>query len=185
MTAFARGLSARGIDVMTFDFPYMAAKRRIPDRGATLETSYREAIEFMRREVASAERCLFIGGKSMGGRIATQLAVDRDLPIAGIVLLGYPLHPPGRPSELRTAHLPLIRRPMLIVQGSRDAFGTPSELRNNLAALSPPPVLHVVEGGDHSLKISRRDTALQSRSDDEVQRRIAEWMMSVSRADDR
>jgi uncharacterized protein len=185
MTAYARGLSAQGIDVITFDFPYMAAKRRIPDRGETLEASYREAIEFVRREVASAEHHLFIGGKSMGGRIATQIAVDRQLPIEGLVLLGYPLHPPGRPSELRAAHLPLIRRPMLIVQGSRDAFGTPSELEGILAALSPPPSLHVIEGGDHSLKISRRDPALQSESDAGVQRTIATWMLSIIRADDR
>jgi predicted alpha/beta-hydrolase family hydrolase len=74
---------------------------------------------------------------------------------------------------------------MLFVQGSRDTFGTPSELQEVLAGLSPQPVLHVVEGGDHSLKISRRDAALQSRSDDEVQRKIAEWMMSVNRANDR
>ena len=185
MTTCARGVSARGIDVMTFDFPYMTAKRRIPDRGATLETCYREAIDSMRSEVASARRCLFIGGKSMGGRIATQLAVDPDLPIAGIVLLGYPLHPPGRPSELRTAHLPAIRRPMLFVQGSRDTFGTPSELQGILATLSPLPALYVVEGGDHSLRISRRDTALQSRGDDEVQRRVAEWMLAISRGNDR
>ena len=184
MTAFARGLSARGIDVMTFDFPYMAAKRKVPDRSAALEACYREAIESMRSEVASAKRRLFIGGKSMGGRIATHLAVDRDLPIEGLVLLGYPLHPPGRPSELRTAHLPLIRRPMLIVQGSRDTFGTPFELQGVLALLSPPPVLHVVEGGDHSLKISR-DAVLQSRSDGQVQQRIAEWLVSLNRGDDR
>ena len=97
MTAFARGLSARGIDVMTFDFPYMAAKRKVPDRSAALEACYREAIESMRSEVASAKRRLFIGGKSMGGRIATHCwrPID-DLPIEGLVLLGYPLHPPGQ-----------------------------------------------------------------------------------------
>jgi len=180
--AFARGLAALGIDVVTFDFPYMAAGRRIPDRAGALEAHYRGVIEGARAELAAARHHLFIGGKSMGGRIATQVAADPDLPVAGLVLLGYPLHPPGRPQQLRAAHLPSIRRPMLFVQGSRDTFGTPDELTPVLGGLTPPPVLHVVDGGDHSLKMSRRDPAAQERSDRAVQGAIAEWMISVSRA---
>ena len=116
----------------------------------------------------------------MGGRIATQVAAaDRDLPAAGLVLLGYPLHPPGRPRELRAAHLPAIARPMLFVQGSRDTFGTPSELGPVLAGLVPAPMLHVVDGGDHSLKVSRRDPEVQAAVYDDVQRTIVRWMQSV------
>src|SRR6266702_2864919 len=90
---------------------------------------------------AGAKRALFIGGKSMGGRIATQVAAgDPGLPIAGLVLLGYPLHPPGRPAERRDKHLPAVGRPMLFVQGSRDAFGTPEELTPLVATLQPAPV---------------------------------------------
>ena len=180
IVAFARGIAALGIDVITFDFPYITQKRRIPDRGPALEACYRAVIEIVRREIESARGCLFIGGKSMGGRIATQVAAaDRDLPVAGLVLLGYPLHPPGRPTVLRAAHLPAIRRPMLFVQGSRDNFGTPSELNPVLAGLSPPPTLHVVAGGDHSLNVSRRDPQVQAAAYDDAQRTIVQWIQSV------
>jgi predicted alpha/beta-hydrolase family hydrolase len=176
---FARGIAALGIDVITFDFPYITHKRRIPDRGPVLEACYRAVMETVRKEIESARHSLFIGGKSMGGRIATQVAADRDLePVAGLVLLGYPLHPPGRPTVLRAAHLPAIGRPMLFVQGSRDNFGTPSELNPILAELSPRPTLHVVAGGDRSLKVSR-DPQVQAAMYGDVQRTIVRWIQSV------
>jgi uncharacterized protein len=179
MVAFARGISTLGIDVITFDFPYITQKRRIPDRGPVLETCYRAVTEHVRREIESARRFLLIGGKSMGGRIATQVtAAHHDLPVSGLVLLGYPLHPPGRPTVLRSAHLPAVGRPMLFVQGSRDNFGTPSELDPILAGLSPPPTLHVVAGGDHSLKVSR-DPQVQAAMYDDLQRTIVRWIQTV------
>ncbi len=98
--------------------------------------------------------------------------------MAGLVLLGYPLHPPGRPAVLRSAHLPTVGRPMLFVQGSRDNFGTPSELNPILAELFPPPTLHVVRGGDHSLKVSR-DPQAQATMYDDLQRTIVRWIQSV------
>jgi predicted alpha/beta-hydrolase family hydrolase len=177
IVGFARGIAALGIDVVTFDFPYITQRRRIPDRGPALEACYRAVIEAVRREIESGRRFLFVGGKSMGGRIATQVAAG-DVPVAGLVLLGYPLHPPGRPAVLRAAHLPAIGRPMLFVQGSRDNFGTPAELNPILAGLSPPPTLHVVAGGDHSLKVSR-DSQVQAAVYDDVQRTIVRWMQSV------
>jgi predicted alpha/beta-hydrolase family hydrolase len=191
IVGFARGIAALGVDVTTFDFPYITQKRRIPDRGPALEACYRAVIETVSRDIRS-RRSLFIGGKSMGGRIATQVAADRDATIrlkpdttyelvAGLVLLGYPLHPPGRPTMLRAAHLPAIGRPMLFVQGSRDTFGTPSELTPILAELSPEPTLHVVAGGDHSLKVSR-DPQVQAAVYDDVQRTIVRWIQSVGRA---
>ena len=95
-----------------------------------LEGCYRAVIDAVRDRVDSARRALFIGGKSMGGRIATQVAAaDAALPLAGLVLLGYPLHPPGQPDRLRDAHLPQVARPMLFVQGTRDTFGTPARAR--------------------------------------------------------
>lgn len=177
--AFARGIAALGIDVITFDFPYITQKRRIPDRGHVLEACYYAVIEKVRSEIESARHFLFIGGKSMGGRIATQVAAaERDLPVAGLVLLGYPLHPPGRPTVLRSAHLLTVGRPMLFVQGSRDSFGTPSELNPILAGLFPPPTLHVVAGGDHSLKVSR-DSQVQAVMYEDLQRTIVWWIQSV------
>ena len=129
MAAYAQALASAGLDVVTFNFPYMDQKRRLPDRAPVLEQCYRHVIETVSREVASAGRALFIGGKSMGGRIATHVAAaDANLPLTGLVLLGYPLHPPGRPDKRRDAHLPHVGRPALFVQGSRDTFGTPEEL---------------------------------------------------------
>jgi len=180
IATFASAIAALGIDVITFDFPYITQKRRIPDRGPVLEACYRAVIETVRRDIESARRFLFVGGKSMGGRIATQVAAgDHDLAVAGLVLLGYPLHPPGRPTQLRAAHLASIGRPMLFVQGSRDSFGTPSELKPILAQLTPAPTLHVVTGGDHSLKVSRRDPQAQAAVYDDVQRTIVRWIQSI------
>ena len=180
MVDFARGLSALGIDVITFNFLYTEQGRRIPDRAPALESCYRAVIDAVRAEVEPARRALFIGGKSMGGRIATQVAAaDPGLPLAGLVLLGYPLHPPGKPAERRDKHLPAIARPMLFVQGTRDAFGTPAELAPVLDALRPPPTLQVAAQGDHSFKLSRKDPAAQAALYAELQRVIASWIRSV------
>jgi len=180
MVDFARGLSALGIDVITFNFLYTEQGRRIPDRAPALESCYRAVIERVRAEVESAQQSLFIGGKSMGGRIASQVAAaDAALPIAGLVLLGYPLHPPGKPDQRRDKHLPAIARPMLFLQGTRDAFGTPAELAPLVDALQPRPALHVVAQGDHSFKLARKDPAAQAALYAELQRVIAAWIRSA------
>jgi predicted alpha/beta-hydrolase family hydrolase len=178
MTAFAQALAARGADLITFNFLYAERKRKLPDRAPALESCYRAVIDAVRDRVDSARRALFIGGKSMGGRIATQVAAaDVSLPLAGLVLLGYPLHPPGQPDRLRDAHLPQVSRPMLFVQGTRDAFGTPAELAPILARISPPPTLHEVTGGDHSFKLGGRDAAArQAALYEEIQRAVVDWI---------
>jgi predicted alpha/beta-hydrolase family hydrolase len=176
MVGFANALAALGVETITFNFPYTERKRRLPDRGPVLEACYRAVIEAV-RAVVGAGRPLFIGGKSMGGRIATQVAAaDPERPIAGLVLLGYPLHPPGRPAERRDAHLPAVGRPMLFIQGSRDAFGTPEEMMPALAPVTPPATLHVVAGGDHSFKVSRGGDQAAVYAD--AQRTIATWVHS-------
>ncbi len=181
MVGFARALAARGLDVVTFNFSYTEQGRRLPDRAPALEACYRRVVETVREQVASARERLFIGGKSMGGRIATQIAAaDPSLPIRGLVLLGYPLHPPGRPEQRRDRHLPSVARPMLFVQGSRDAFATPAELEPVLRSLTPSPALHVVDGGDHSFALPRKDAGRQAAALDDAQRAIAEWIAGVS-----
>lgn len=177
MTAFAGALAGRGVDTVTFDFLYTAQRRRIPDRRPALEACYRAVVDTAVRHVASAATSLFIGGKSMGGRIATHVAAaGLDRPVDGIVLLGYPLHPPGRPDERRDAHLPAVGCPMLFVQGARDTFGTPAELEPVLASLPIPAKLHVVTGGDHSFKVAKTDGRGQVEIFEEVQRVIADWI---------
>jgi uncharacterized protein len=180
MADFARALSGLGVDLVTFDFLYTHQRRRIPDRGPALEACYRAVIGVIRSEVASARRWLFVGGKSMGGRIATQVAAaDSQLPVAGLVLLGYPLHPPGRPAERRDKHLPAIGRPILFVQGDRDAFGTPTQLAAAVQALHPVPTLRIVAGGDHSFKLPRKDPAAQAGVYANIQQDIVTWMRGV------
>ena len=180
IVGFARALAALGLDVVTFNFLYMEEQRRIPDRAPALEACYAAVIAAARDRIASARRHLFIGGKSMGGRIATHVAAaDPCAPIAGLVLLGYPLHPPGRPDRPRDKHLASIRRPMLIVQGSRDTFGMPSELTPVLDTLSPRPLMYVVSGGDHSFKIARRNPLEQTSVYEDIQRTIVEWIQGI------
>jgi len=155
MTSFASGLADRGIDAITFNFLYSEQGRRLPDPNDRLEACWCAMIEAVRERLDAGEDRLAIGGKSMGGRIASQVAAASPDGIAGLLFLGYPLHPPGRPSELRTRHWPHIRAPMLFVQGSRDPFGTPDELRPFIADLEAPAELCVVEGGDHSFKVPK------------------------------
>jgi predicted alpha/beta-hydrolase family hydrolase len=177
MVDFATALSDMGVDVVTFNFPYTEQRRKIPDRAPVLEACYRDVMVAARDELESARRALFVGGKSMGGRIATQAAAaDASLPIAGLVLLGYPLHPPGKATERRDKHLPSVQRPMLFVQGTRDAFGTPGELSLILPALEPPATLYAVPQGDHSFKLSRRDPAAQAAIYVAIQRTIVAWV---------
>lgn len=156
MVRYARGLSARGLHVVTFDFPYMAAKKKVPDRKDALEACYRAVVAHVVAMDQAAGRPLFAGGKSMGGRIASQAAAAGELPVAGLVFFGYPLHPSGKPEQRRDAHLGDVRVPMLFVQGERDAFGTPAELRPVVANLGKRARLVVVEAGDHSLTVPKR-----------------------------
>ena len=180
MVDFARGLARRGCQAVTFNFPYTEQGRRLPDRAPTLEACFRDVIAAIRARADLATGPLVIGGKSMGGRIASHLAAQGLADLAGLVALGYPLHPPGRPEQLRALHLARIRQPMLIVQGSRDAFGTPEELRPVLGPLGATATLQVVEGGDHSFKVPKRGPITQEEVFERVQDEIARWIGRLS-----
>jgi predicted alpha/beta-hydrolase family hydrolase len=176
MVDFADALSNLGLDTVTFNFLYTEQRRKVPDRAPALEACYVAVVESVLKQLERGRR-LFIGGKSMGGRIATQIAAaNATLPIAGLVLLGYPLHPPGQPQKLRDAHLSAVRRPMLFVQGSRDVFGTPRELEPVLSNLSPAPTVFVVEGGDHSFKLGTKNPSRQAATYTEVQECVVHWI---------
>ena len=180
MVDFATALSARGIDVVTFNFPYMEHRRRVPDRNDRLEACYLSVIETIRGDRRLGRQRLAIGGKSMGGRIASQVAAAGAGDIAGLVLLGYPLHPPGKPDQLRVKHLSAITAPILIVQGSKDAFGTPEELRPFFDAVRAPAKLHIVEGGDHSFKVPKRTGIPQQAVYSAIQDEIVGWLRRLS-----
>lgn len=147
MNGVADGVAAAGFRVLRFEFPYMAARRsgggrKPPDRQPVLLESWRRAIA-----AASGSGRLFIGGKSMGGRMATLVAEEGG--ISGIVCFGYPFHPPGKPEKLRTAHLETMACPTLILQGERDPFGTRPEVESY--ALSDRIALKWLPDGDHDL----------------------------------
>jgi predicted alpha/beta-hydrolase family hydrolase len=183
MVTMACGLAERGIDVATFDFPYMREKRRVPDKAPVLEAAFREAVvEALDRSAGALRHTstrLFIGGKSMGGRMATHLAAQGLDGLAGVVALGYPLHPPGKPEQPRIAHLPAIRVPMLIVQGERDAFGTPDELKPVIGQMTARVMLHVVARGDHSLAVAKTAGVAQKDVYATVLDTIASWVQST------
>jgi predicted alpha/beta-hydrolase family hydrolase len=149
MQAFATGLAGAGIRVVRFEFPYMAARREGrrpgPDREAVLLDTWRAVVG---RQRAGSGALLFIGGKSMGGRMASMVA--DELAVAGLVCLGYPFHPPGRPERTRTAHLRGLQTPALVVQGTRDPFGNPDDVAGY--ELSPAIRIHWLEDGDHDFK---------------------------------
>ena len=179
MVRFATQLAARGIDTVTFNFVYTEQRRRVPDRNDKLEHCYRAVIEAVRGgrfHDDAGRRKLAIGGKSMGGRIASQVAAAGQEGIAGLVFLGYPLHPPGRPDKLRSKHLPDIRAPMLFVQGSRDAFGMPEKLRAILGGLGVAADICVVENGDHSFKVPKRSAVPQDQVYEFVLDEIVRWL---------
>jgi predicted alpha/beta-hydrolase family hydrolase len=178
MRLFANGLAERGIDALTFNFVYMDQRRSVPDPKAKLEACYRAVIEAATRHQKLKGNRLAIGGKSMGGRIASQVAAapESSDDISALVFLGYPLHPPGRPDKLRDAHLPEIKAPMLFVQGARDTFGTPDELREVFKKHHLSPTLHVIEGGDHSLKVPKSAGVPQAQVYESVMDEIERWL---------
>ncbi len=173
MMTFASALAARGIAVVTFNFLYTEQRRRIPDTNNKLEACFRAVVEAAREK--KHNRALVIGGKSMGGRIASQIAAAGS-DIEGLVFLGYPLHPPGKVDQLRAKHLPDIKVPMLFIQGSRDTFGTPDELQPIIKGLKAPADLYVVEGGDHSFKVLKRMGVTQEDTYKAVLDRIELWL---------
>lgn len=149
-----RGLVDRGAAVARFNFAYTEAGRRAPDRMPALEECYRRVAEAVRAAVGPAR--LVLGGRSMGGRVASHLAAA-GFACDGLIFLGYPLHPAGRPEALRTAHLPHIRVPMLFLTGTRDRLSDLSLLEQSVASLAAPATVHVVAGADHSFAVPRRE----------------------------
>lgn len=147
LVAVDEAASEAGIVVSRMDFPYRIAGRKAPDRPAVL-------IGAVQAEATRlAKRCdqVVLGGRSMGGRMCS-MAVAEGLPAAGLLLISYPLHPPGQPAKLRTEHFPRLAVPCLFLSGTRDAFGSPSEMEAATKAI-PGPVTHRwIEGKDHALR---------------------------------
>ena len=174
MEAVADGLARRGLRVARFEFPYMAARRadgrrRPPDREPRLLACWREVADALK------DRPLAIGGKSLGGRMASLIA--DEVGAKALICLGYPFHPPGKPERLRTAHLEALRTPTLIVQGTRDPFGTREEVTDY--ALSPAISVHWAEDGDHSLKPRKASGRSEADNLREATQAVADFLSAL------
>jgi len=182
----ASGLAARGVDAITFNFPYMERRAKAPNKAPQLEACYRTLIATLADRGWLAGRRLVIGGKSMGGRMATMVAAGADAgtepvahPIAGVVALGYPLHPPGRPEQLRVAHFATLRTPLLVVQGTRDDFGSPDELATHLSRLGARATIHPIDRGDHSFKVPGLPRGTQGSVLEGILDTVAAWCRAL------
>lgn len=160
------------VPVRRTDFPYRIAGKRMPDRPPVAVAHLVREAEAFAGELGTTTRRLLLGGRSYGGRMCS-MAVAEGLPAAGLVLLSYPLHPPGRPDRLRVDHFGALRVPVLLVSGDRDPFGTPDELAEHTAAI-PGPVTRVTLPGAHDLR----------GKDDEVARAVADWITDRDPAGD-
>lgn len=180
MVMIAKGLAARGCDVMTFNFIYKERGRGAPDPRARLESCYQAVIKSAQTNRKLKKNHLVIGGKSMGGRIASQVAAVAPEGIAGLVFLGYPLHPPGRPDKLRDAHLKDVHAPMLFVQGARDTFGTAEEISAVIKRLRLPAKVYPIEGGDHSFKVPKSLGVPQLAIYEMIMDKVVEWTRELS-----
>ena len=187
MTSYASGLAARGITVVTFNFPYMAQGRKMPDRAPVLEEAFRRAVAGAVQQHGKGSK-LFIGGKSMGARIATHLGADLgkwpEAPSpSGIVAFGYPLAPPrSKRTGDRVTHLKALTVPTLIVQGTRDPFGEPDEVKEAVfeGGATPPIEIITVEGGDHSFAVLKSSGRDQQQVHAQVLDTVADWIRKQS-----
>jgi len=176
MSTIADGLTSSGLMVCRFNFVYAERGRRAPDRQPVLEDTYRAVLEDVERRIG--ERRLFIGGKSMGGRIATHL-VAAGFDAAGVVLLGYPLHPPGKPDRVRAAHLYDIKVPMLFVEGTRDPFCPLATLEEVRQDIPGPTEVAVIEDADHSFKVRKSSGRSTADAWTEVVAAVSAWVRRI------
>ena len=155
LEGFARGLASKDVGCLRFNFAYSEAGRKGPDREPKLRQVWAAAFE-RAQELSDS---VWVSGKSLGGRIASMMVADGDIGANGVVLIGYPLHPPGKPERIRDEHLYRVKVPMLFLQGTADPFATWELFTGVLKKLGKRATLHQVEGGDHSFRVrgAKRD----------------------------
>ena len=175
LVAVHAGLAWHGYLSITFNFPYTEQGRRAPDPVPVLEACYRSIVAAVRADETLRPSRLVIGGKSLGGRIASQLAAQGEA-IDGVLLLGYPLHPPGNPEKLRVEHLTRITVPMLFFAGTRDPLCTLELLRQTLKKLVVPVTVHVIAEGDHSFVMPKRTGRTQEDGYEEIITASSTWI---------
>ena len=173
VVATARALNERGISTVRFNFLYKEKKSGRPDPMPKLKDTFSAVVDRALTEIAP--KTLIIGGRSMGGRAASMLAAD-DFKAAGLLLLAYPLHPPGRPEQLRDAHLPSIKMSVICFNGTRDPFCTPALMDDVLKRVKTSWEMHWVEGADHSFHVLKSSGKTDSQVLDEMANTIRGWV---------
>jgi predicted alpha/beta-hydrolase family hydrolase len=178
MATVSAGLVEADMQVVRFNFPYAERGRRAPDRQEVLEATWRAVLDAVHR--AHAPRILIAGGKSMGGRVASQV-VAAGARAAGLVFLGYPLHPPGKPDRVRGEHLRAVSVPMLFIEGTRDPFCPPAALERVVAGLSVDVQVVTVADGDHSFRVPRSSGRTTAEAWAEIAPAVAAWARAIPR----
>jgi predicted alpha/beta-hydrolase family hydrolase len=152
LAGFSRAIADAGVATMRFNFPYIERGRRSPDTERVLREAWLAAFD---AATADADRPVLVGGKSLGGRIASMCVAD-GMPAAGLVFLGYPLHPPGKPERIRDEHLYGVEVPMLFLQGTADSLARPELVAKVVERLAERATLEEIESGDHSFRVKGR-----------------------------
>jgi predicted alpha/beta-hydrolase family hydrolase len=179
--AVADGLAAAGYTTLRFNFPYKEKGKKSPDTEATLIRTWQSAVfHLLSNEQFPVDRVV-AAGKSMGGRIASQMVADDQMAVEALIFFGYPLHAPGRTDKLRDSHLYKIKKQMLFLAGTRDPLCNMENLQEVLQRLPGQCDLEIVEGGDHSFKLPKSS----SRSADSVHRQIVakclQWLDPIAK----
>ncbi|MCR2784464.1 MULTISPECIES: alpha/beta family hydrolase [unclassified Microbacterium] len=175
LVGFARGMRAAGVATLRFNFPYVEAGRRMPGPAAHAVATWRAADAALRAQAPGVP--VWAAGKSYGGRMASMAAAEGEIAPAGLVYLGYPLHPPGQPEKLRVAHLPDVAPPQLFVEGTNDPFVDPHAELDDAVASCRDAAVHWVDGGNHSFEVKGR-----KRPADEVGEGLADVVVAWLRA---
>ena len=181
LIAVSERLDAAGIPSHRFDYPYRRAGRKAPDRPPVLEAATREAAAQLAKDTGLPAGRLVLGGRSMGGRYCSMVAGhDTDAVAAlGLVLLGYPLHPAGKPEQLRTAHFPRLTMPVLFVSGDRDALAPRPALEKAVQAIPGPVSCHWLEGADHGYRVPKSSGRVPADVLAEVAEVTAAWVAAL------
>ncbi|WP_411882294.1 alpha/beta family hydrolase [Polaromonas sp. YR568] len=175
MASIAQGLAERGIASLRFNFPFMEQGSKRPDSPAVAHAAIRAAVAEAVRQLPGVP--LFAGGKSYGGRMSTQAQAAEPLPgVKGLVLVGFPLHPAGKPSTERAEHLAGVKLPMLFLQGTRDALADLDLVTQTTASLGKKATLHIVDGADHAFHVLVRSGRTDAQVRDELLDTMATWM---------
>ncbi|MGH9036268.1 MAG: alpha/beta hydrolase family protein [Acidimicrobiia bacterium] len=178
LVAVTERLAGAGIPSLRFDYPYRQAGRKAPDRPAVLEQATRDAVAQLAKDTGLPPERLVLGGRSMGGRYCSMVAGhDTDpVPVLGLVLLGYPLHPAGKPEQLRTAHFPRLTMPVLFVGGDRDALAPRPALEEAVKVIPGPVTFHWLAGADHGYRVPKSSGRVPADILDEVAEVSAAWV---------